>query len=116
MDEWDSGWYPGMGYYYLGADTPASPAPGPFNVEISKDAEKALKKLDKNVQKAMQDKIEQLKAYPEVSGVKRMWGKAYGRERLKFWDYRMEFSVNMKEHKIVIEKIGHRDTMYDEYH
>lgn len=108
---WDAGpseW----GGFYLGAPLPG----GPFQVEVSVDAQKALKKLDKNVQKAMLDKIEQLKAYPEVSGVKRMFGKAYGRERLKFWDWRMEFSVNLNERKIIVEKIGHRDTMYEEYH
>lgn len=87
-----------------------------YNVVITAEAEKALKKLPKNIQKAMQDKMEQLRAYPEVSGVKRMWGKAYGKERLKFWDWRMEFKVDENARTITVEKIGHRDTMYDEYH
>jgi len=107
---WDGVWeHPAMGYA-LGAAGP------PFRVLITPEAEKAFKKLPRNIQKAMQDKMDQLKAYPEVSGIKMMWGEAYGKQRLKFWDWRMEFSVNEKDRTILIEKVGHRNDIYDEYH
>lgn len=90
--------------------------PEKFRVAISPEAEKGLSELPKNIQKAMRDKIEQLESYPEVSGIKRMWGEAFGKERMKFWDWRMEFSVDQNARTITIEKIGHRDTIYGEYH
>jgi len=98
--------------WFLGA---AAPPPG-YTVLIVPEAQKALDKLPRNIQKAMYDKMEQLKAYPEVSGVRRMWGGAYGKQRMKFWDWRMEFTVDEKAKTILVTKIGHRDTMYEEYH
>lgn len=87
-----------------------------YLVLIMPEAQKALNEIPKNIQTAMYDKMQQLKGYPEISGIKRMWGKAYGKERLKFWDWRMEFVVDEKAKTITVTKIGHRDTLYDEYH
>jgi len=107
------GWESELGQsWFLGAANP----PAGYEVLITPEAQKSLDKLPRNIQKAMYDKMDQLKAYPEVSGVKRMWGKAYGKERMKFWDWRMEFSVNERERKIIVEKIGHREEVYWEYH
>src|SRR5262249_23773916 len=63
--------------YGLGAkkrEQPPPPPPpgGPYNVLITDEARKAYDKLPGNIQKAMADKMEQLKAYPEVSGVRFM--------------------------------------------
>jgi len=87
-----------------------------YQVSVTPDAQKSLDELPGNIKKAMSDKIEQLKAYPEVSGIRRMFGAAKGKQRMKFWDWRMEFSTDENTKTIVVDKIGHRDTMYDEYH
>jgi mRNA-degrading endonuclease RelE of RelBE toxin-antitoxin system len=99
--------------------SPSTPVPmqkAQYDVRISEEAQKGLDEIPRNIQKAMYDKIEQLKSYPEVSGIKRMWGEAYGKERMKFWDWRMEFTSDEKTKTILVTKVGHRDTLYDEYH
>lgn len=98
------------------SQTPSQAQSSRFQVFVTPEAQKSLDELPGNIHKAMADKIAALEGYPEVAGVKRMWGEAYGKQRLKFWDWRMEFSVDMKIKMIVIEKIGHRDSTYDEYH
>lgn len=88
----------------------------PYTVLITPEAQKSLDAVPGNVRKAMLDKMEQLKGYPEVSGIKRMFGEAFGKQRLKFWDWRMEFSVDEKTRTVLVEKIGHREEVYWEYH
>ena len=77
--------------------------------------------------------IERLKNWPAVSGVKRLSGNLAGKCRMRTGDYRIQFHVVTEtvavgdrdktkrkkasqtalQHKIVIEKIGHRDGFYE---
>jgi mRNA-degrading endonuclease RelE of RelBE toxin-antitoxin system len=98
---------------------PAAAAPtGPFTIFLTEDSEKAFNELPANVKEAMNEIIERLKSWPEVSGVKPLFGKGYApnKFRMKTWDWRMEFLVNPATREITVARIGHRDTFYDEYH
>jgi len=80
--------------------------------------------------------VERLKDWPNVSGVKPLTGSLAGKYRLRTGDYRLQFHVETKRvkvegrkfvkgkpvqvveevqrHRVVIEKVGHRDGFYDE--
>lgn len=92
--------------------------PRPFNVLITPDAQREYDGLPANMKAALDEIVERLKAWPEVSGVKRLFGKGYApnKFRVKMWDWRVEFLVNSDSHEITIIRIGRRDTFYDEYH
>lgn len=89
-----------------------------FRVLVTTDAQKAYDKLPGNVKESMDEIMFRLRSWPEVSGVKALFGKGYApnKFRMKTWDWRIEFLVDVKGHVITVTRIGHRDTFYDEYH
>lgn len=89
-----------------------------FRVVVTEDAQKSYDKLPGNVKVSMDEIMDRLRAWPEVSGVRALFGKGYApnKFRMKTWDWRIEFLVNVKEHTITVTRIGHRETFYDEYH
>ena len=91
---------------------------GFFQVVMTPEAQKAYEDLPGNVKVSMDEIIDRLRAWPEVSGVRSLFGKGYSANkfRMKTWDWRIEFLVNMQERVISVIRIGHRDTFYDEYH
>jgi mRNA-degrading endonuclease RelE of RelBE toxin-antitoxin system len=82
------------------------------------EAQKAIQELPGNVRQAMWQILERLIAWPEVSGVRSLFGKGYAANkfRMKTWDWRIEFLVDMPNRTITVTRIGHRDSFYDEYH
>jgi mRNA-degrading endonuclease RelE of RelBE toxin-antitoxin system len=82
--------------------------------------------------------VERLRAWPHVSGSKRLGDELAGKHRLRTGDYRVQFYVETTrtvvavpasgkgkkkgatreqvtlEYKVVVEKIGHRDGFYDD--
>ena len=97
---------------------PPPPRTGPFLVVMTEEAQKAYDKLPGNVKTSMDEIIERLRSWPEVSGVKPLFGKGYAANkfRMKTWDWRIEFLVNPHAKTISVIRVGHRDTFYDEYH
>jgi mRNA-degrading endonuclease RelE of RelBE toxin-antitoxin system len=89
-----------------------------FRVLIMPEAEKSYDKLPRNVKKSMDEIMIRLRSWPEVSGVRSLFGKGYApnKFRMKTWDWRIEFLVNAKEWTITVTRIGHRNDFYDEYH
>lgn len=85
---------------------------------MTEEAQVGYDEAPNNVKGAMDEIMERLASWPEVSGVRPLFGKGYmpGKFRMKTWDWRIEFYVNEREHSITILRIGHRDTFYDEYH
>ena len=87
-------------------------------ISMTQEASDVFVELPRNVKAAMSQIMERLTAWPEVSGVRSLFGKGYAANkfRMKTWDWRIEFLVDLKARKITVTKIGHRDTFYDEYH
>lgn len=96
----------------------ASPAAARYTVYMRPEAEEAFLKLSGNVKEGVREIIERLKAWPNVSGARPLFGRGWApnKFRMKTWDWRVEFVVNPAASEISIVRIGHRDTFYDEYH
>lgn len=95
------------------------PAPtGPFKVFITDDAQREYDALPRDAQEGITEIMDRLRAWPEVSGVKHLFGKGWApnKFRMKFWDWRVEFAVNPPAREITVVRMGRRDTFYDEYH
>ena len=99
---------------------PPKPEPlkGPYKVLITPDAEKAFDEMPGDIRGGMEELAERLKAWPEVSGVRALFGKGYApnKFRVKHRNWRMEFLVDKDTREITVIRIGPRSTFYDEYH
>ena len=74
-------------------------------------AEQQLCNLPKSIRARVDDLIDRLKKWPEVSGVKPLRGDLAGHYRLRTGDFRLQFRVVGQD--IIIERIGHREGFYD---
>ncbi len=102
-------------------EEPAAPAPqaprrGLMRVVLTEDASNAYRELPGNVKESVDEIIRRLEGWPEVSGVRSLWGAGHGKYRMKTWDWRVEFIVDDKARQVTVLRIGHRSTFYDEYH
>lgn len=81
-------------------------------------ARKEYDALSGDVKELINELIDRLKGWPDVSGVKHLFGKGYApnKYRMKTWDWRMEVLADPSTHTLTIIRVGHRDTFYDEYH
>jgi mRNA-degrading endonuclease RelE of RelBE toxin-antitoxin system len=97
--------------------SPVAPT-GPFKVFITPDAQRSFDDLPADAKQGVNEIMQRLRAWPEVSGVKPLFGKGYApnKFRMKFWDWRVEFLLNPAPREITLVRIGRRDTFYDEYH
>lgn len=84
-----------------------------FSVEFGSDAEKFLKKADKNVAERIIEKIEKLKVEPFPSDVKRVVGKRDKIFRVRVGDYRIQYSVIYERNLLFISDIDKRERAYD---
>lgn len=91
---------------------------GPFTILMTKDAQEGYEDLPGNVKTAMDEIMARLRAWPNVSGARTMFGKGFApnKYRMKTWDWRIEFTVDKKKGEVTILRVGHRETFYDEYH
>lgn len=85
---------------------------------MAREARDGYDELPANVKVSMDEIMRRLETWPEVSGVRPLFGKGYqaGKFRMKTWDWRIEFQVVPEKREIHVLRIGHRDTFYDEYH
>ena len=92
--------------------------PPKHRVLITDEARREYDALSANVQGLVDEILQRLGSWPEVSGTRSLFGKGYapGKFRMKTWDWRVEFQVDDKAGTITVQRIGHRDTFYDEYH
>ena len=84
-----------------------------FSVEFSSDAEKFLKKADKNIAGRIIEKIEKLRIEPFPSDVKRVVGKKEKIFRVRVGDYRVQYCVIYDKNIIFISDIDKRERAYD---
>jgi len=94
----------------------ASLLPRSYKITMTQDAEKQYVKLNKGIQRKIDELLERLHNWPEVSGAIPLWGPAKGHFRLKTQDWRVIFHVDEAEHEVLIDKIANRRDAYEEYH
>jgi len=90
--------------------------PRSYKITLSQDAEKQYVKLNKGVQRKIDELLDRLHDWPEVSGAIALWGKAKGHFRMKTQDWRVIFHVNQADQEILVDKIANRRDAYEEYH
>ena len=82
-----------------------------FKVEITRTAEKQLKKIDKSFQSKIVKLILSLANNPYPSGCKQLVG-YHDLFRIRVGNYRIIYSVENKKLIIIILKLGHRKDIY----
>lgn len=85
-----------------------------YNIDFAPQAAKALKKLEQNIAKKVDEKLEELTKGAQNLDVIRMKGveETY---RLKFGDYRVIFEVKKRIITILVIDIAHRKEVYRKY-
>ncbi len=81
-----------------------------YSIQIEKNAEKFLKRLNKKDAEIILNKIYALRGNP-FRFLKRLQGEKLW--RLRIADYRAIVDVIISMHKIIIVRIGHRRNVYD---
>lgn len=81
-----------------------------YTIEITSKAEKDLKKLPKNIQSLILNKLYSLRENP-FSKVKRLQGKSLWRLRVD--KYRAILDILISGRKVIVLRIGHRKNVYD---
>ena len=81
-----------------------------YDIVFSVSANKELSKLDRLIAKRIVLKIDNLSRTPFPSGVKKLQGEDLF--RIRVGDYRVVYSINSSEKKIVIYRIRHRKDVY----
>jgi len=80
-----------------------------YQIILSQNAKKFLKKLNKQISNRIIKTIERLRFRPEAHSTKLIGQKIY---KLRSGDYRIIFSINKGILQILIIKIDHRKKIY----
>mgnify|MGYP001589663273 CR=1 FL=1 len=81
-----------------------------YSIQIEKNAEEFLKKLQKNEAETILNKIYSIRENP-FRFLKRLQGEKLW--RLRIGDYRVIIDVIISMNKIMVIRIGHRKNVYD---
>lgn len=82
-----------------------------FEIVLSNQAEKFIRKADKTLAIRLAQQLESLKSEPSGHDSKRIIGRELFRVRVG--DYRILYAVKYDQNKILVEKIDHRERVYD---
>ena len=82
-----------------------------FEVTFSARAAKELKKLDKQIQKRIIEKLVEYAAAENLSEAKKLINPQLGQWRYRIGDYRIIFDLSGKE--IQVLKVAHRSEVYE---
>jgi mRNA interferase RelE/StbE len=82
-----------------------------YTVTLRPAAQRALKRLDKPVQKRIAEALRSLANEPRPPGVKALTG-ASELLRIRVGDYRIIYSVDDDELEVLVIVIGHRSAVY----
>ncbi|MDZ4872108.1 MAG: hypothetical protein CLLPBCKN_001496 [Chroococcidiopsis cubana SAG 39.79] len=82
-----------------------------YSVEIAPAAKRQIKKLSKNIQQLIVERLEQLAEIPRPPGVLKMEGEE-SLYRIRVGDYRIIYEIQDRVLLIVIVKVGHRSSVY----
>lgn len=90
--------------------------PKVYTISMSPEADRDYAKLQKSIRQKIDELIDRLRDWPQVSGVVALWGPAKGHYRVKTMDWRVIFHVDESSRTVVIDKIANRKEAYGEYH
>ena len=85
-----------------------------LNVEFSKKAKKFMKDSEKNIQKRLIEKIENLKIEPFPQDTRRVKGREEKIFRVRVGKYRIEYVLFFDKNIILISNIDKRGRIYNE--
>lgn len=83
-----------------------------YQIQISKKAQKDLKKIDKKAQQKIIDAILKLKTQHKSQQMKPLIGSRIAQFRLRVGDYRILYDVYNQDKTVLILRIGHRREIY----
>jgi mRNA interferase RelE/StbE len=83
----------------------------PYRIELTRDAVRALAKLDKPVRRRIQGAIDRLADDPRPAGMIPLRG-APGAFRIRVGDYRVIYALHDDRLLIVVIDLGHRRDVY----
>lgn len=83
-----------------------------YQIQISKKAQKDLKKIDKKAQQKIIDAILKLKTQRKSQQMKPLIGSRIAQFRLRVGDYRILYDVYNQDKTVLILRIGHRREIY----
>jgi mRNA interferase RelE/StbE len=81
-----------------------------YQIELRRQAQKALDKLTKSDFLAVIEAIKDLARTPRPKGIEKV--KSSGLWRIRQGDYRIIFSIDDNEHMVSIVRVGHRREIY----
>jgi mRNA interferase RelE/StbE len=84
---------------------------GRYRIEVTRDALRALAKLDKPVRRRVQVAIDGLGENPRPSGVIALQG-LRGAYRLRVGNYRVIYTVDDNRLVVLVVELGHRREIY----
>jgi mRNA interferase RelE/StbE len=82
-----------------------------YQVEITREALRALSKLDKPIRRRVQSAIDELQADPRPHGAIALQGLS-GAYRIRIGDYRVIYTINDDKLVVVVVDLGHRREIY----
>lgn len=100
----------------IDAEAISKKLPHPYKIDFGPDAEREYVDLQKNIQARIDELIDRLRDWPQVSGVVALWGPAKGHFRVKTQDWRVIFHVDEPAHTVIIDKIANRKEAYEDFH
>ena len=83
----------------------------PYEVLLSEDSERFLKKCDKSIKNRIMDKLENLEDNPRQG--KLLTANLAGLWSLRIGDYRAIYKIKDNELLVLVIEIGHRKNIYD---
>lgn len=83
----------------------------PFEVVLTEESQKFLKKCDKSVKDRILDKLESLREDPRIG--KPLTSNLAGLWSLRIGDHRAIYQIQDNELIVVVIKIAHRKNVYD---
>jgi len=83
----------------------------PYEIILTEEAEKFLKKCDKSIKNRIIDKIENLTEDPRLG--KPLTGNLSGLWSLRIGDYRAIYKIKDNELIVIIIRLGHRKNIYE---
>lgn len=90
--------------------------PQTYRIYLTPEAERQYVDLNKGVQRRIDELLDRLRHWPEVSGVVALWGAAKGHFRIKTGDWRVIFHIDEGARSVAIDSISHRKDAYDKFH
>ncbi len=83
-----------------------------LEISLDKQADKFLRKCEKNIFDRIVKKLEELKLIPVPHDSKKVQGYSEPTFRIRIGDYRALYRINHKEKRIVVVKVDKRDKVY----